>query len=294
MRSTVPALLVFLSTCPLIALAHAPAPAAGDTFAPYTEHVPRYLVKIEMVPVTGGRFVLSPVEKGGQPAEVEVKDFWMAKCELTWDSVDAFLFRRDLADKNDEHAATYKARTLVARPTDPPYSNPDRGYGHAGHPTISLHFRTANAYCEWLSITTGRKYRLPTEAEFEYAARAGREGQPTPEALSKTAWHRENARRIEEGDLAPSQPGKLAANPWGLHDLLGNVAEWTLPAKPGVIPAARGGSFRTPARLLRYDYRQPFNPDTWQRIDPGEPKNRWYLSDADFVGFRVVRERDVK
>lgn len=269
-----------------------PAGASAKEFGRYVEEVPKYFVKIEMVPVKGGKFVMASIEKEGKPAEVEVKDFWMAKTEVTWDSFDVFRKGLDLTpeERERDERLGWRQRHLRARP-EFPEDNPDRGFGHSGYAVISVTHHNATRYCEWLSRQTGRKYRLPTEAEFEYAARAGREKELTEAELAKEAWTRENSPTDEVIDGTPHPVGKLAANPWGLHDLLGNVAEWTIPPAGVTVPAARGGSFKSAAKVLRFGYRQPYSP-RWQLRDPEEPKNTWWLSDGEMIGFRVVRERE--
>jgi formylglycine-generating enzyme required for sulfatase activity len=265
-----------------------PAGASAKVFGRYVEEVPKYSVKIEMVPVSGGKFVMAPVEKEGKPAEVGVKDFWMAKTELTWDSFDSFRKGEDLTQEEQEKIdQSGRWRTRPDRPEE----NPDRGYGHQGFAVISVTYETARVYCEWLSKHTGRKYRLPTEAEFEYAARAGRAEPLTEDGLLREAWLAENAWTDEAPDGTPHPVGRRAANPWGLHDLLGNVAEWTIPPAGVDPPAARGGSFKSSVKRVGYGYRQPMSA-RWQARDAMEPKSRWWLTDGDMIGFRVVRVRE--
>jgi formylglycine-generating enzyme required for sulfatase activity len=113
----------------------------------------------------------------------------------------------------------------------------------------------------------------------------------TVEELLKEARVRENSAAEEYPDGRPDLVGKRAANPWGLHDMLGNVAEWVRPEKAGDVPAVRGGSFRSSAKVVKYSYRQPYSPN-WQIRDLEDPKSRWWMTDAEFVGFRIVRDRE--
>jgi formylglycine-generating enzyme required for sulfatase activity len=143
--------------------------------------------------------------------------------------------------------------------------------------------REAKRYCEWLSQQTKHKYRLPTEAEWEYACRAG--GPPVkadPAELKKLAWYEDNS-----GDQ--SHPvGEKAPNPWGLYDMLGNVAEWVtmLDGREAVA----GGSWQDEAENIHSGAREFYDNKKWQKTDPQKPQGSSWLSDGGHVGFRVVRE----
>ena len=103
----------------------------------------------------------------------------------------------------------------------------DRGWGRGGRPVINVSWEDATAYAEWLSAETGERYRLPSESEWEYAARAG-----TTTAYSwgsDVGQNRANCNGCggwwdDESQTAPA--GSFAANGWGLHDIHGNVYEW--------------------------------------------------------------------
>jgi formylglycine-generating enzyme required for sulfatase activity len=165
----------------------------------------------------------------------------------------------------------------------------------------------AKIYCQWLSAKTGRIYRLPTEAEWEYACRAGTTTAysfgDSPELLADYAWHTENANDKYH------QVGGKKPNPWGLYDMHGNVAEWVLDrytpdgyprpaanpvANPMLAPTSiyprvvRGGSWDDYPERLRSAARQESTRD-WKEQDPQIPQSIWYHTDASFVGFRVVR-----
>lgn len=143
-------------------------------------------------------------------------------------------------------------------------------------PVIAISFQAAQRYTEWLSHKTGRHFRLPTEAEWEAACRAGA---AHPSDLNAVAWHAGNS----GGRTHPL--GKKRPNAWGIHDMLGNVAEWC--STPDGRGAVRGGSFRDEPRTVNARARAVFSRD-WQATDPQMPKSRWWLSDAPFVGFRVL------
>ncbi|MDH7571717.1 MAG: formylglycine-generating enzyme family protein, partial [Armatimonadota bacterium] len=195
----------------------------------------------------------------------------------TWDVFDVFAYRLDVPEERREQV------DASTRPSKP-YGAPDRGFGHEGYPAMSLSYLAAEKFCAWLSEKSGKKFRLPTEAEWEYACRAGQlAAAPFKDKadLDKVAWYYDNA------DDTTHPVAKKAPNAWGLYDMLGNVKEWCvgLDGKPVV----RGGSYDDPAEKVHPGAREPFNPD-WQMTDPQEPKSRWWLTDGPMVGFRVVCE----
>ena len=173
-----------------------------------------------------------------------------------------------------------------------PYLPPDRGYGHGGYAVISVSYRCASEFCRWLSARTGRTFRLPTEGEWERACRAGghsrdwhaADAQPLgadAQTLGGYAWYRDNAER------SPHPVGTKSPNAWGLYDMCGNVAEWCR-GRDGE-PVTRGGSFRDGRLDVTCSARRVQDP-SWNASDPQIPKSPWWLSDAPFVGFRVVCE----
>jgi formylglycine-generating enzyme required for sulfatase activity len=167
----------------------------------------------------------------------------------------------------------------VARPSQP-YANPDYGWGHSGFPAISIARPAAEAFCVWLSARTGRTYRLPTEAEWVLAATAAVDA-PAPQRFDALAWHRGNS------NTKTHAVGKRQADALGLFDLFGNAAEWVTTSDG--TPVTRGGSFRDPVEKMGPGLRA-VQDDSWQERDPQLPKSNWWLSDAPFVGFRIVRK----
>jgi formylglycine-generating enzyme required for sulfatase activity len=270
--------------------------AKPGKFEAYKQVIPNTVIAYEMVPVPGGEFMMgSPEsEKGRSPDEGpqhkrKVEPFWMSKYEVTWDEYRLFMFQ-NLANEAPGADTTIDA---VSRPTKP-YVEMSFGMGINGYPAISMTQHAANKYAQWLSAKTGHFYRLPTEAEWEYACRAGETEQPNLDAI---AWY-----NTDKYNLA----GKKQPNKLGLYDLLGNVAEWTLDqydpkayAKPvpamGFAPSvtpyphvARGGGWSDDATRLRCAARLASDPQ-WKMQDPQLPKSIWYLTDAQFLGFRLVR-----
>lgn len=203
----------------------------------------------------------------------QVKSIWVAQTEVTWDLYDVYAFRMDMSREDQA-----KGVDAQARPSKP-YGAPDRGFGHAGYPALGMTSNAASKFCEWLSRKTGKSFRLPTEAEWECAARAGATSEPSP--LIDFAWHWENA----EDSTQPV--GKRKPNAWGLYDMLGNAREWAIDPKGTAV--ACGGSYEDKAAVVKFSLRHYYDPK-WQEADAHVPKSKWWLSDGPFIGMRVVCE----
>ncbi len=245
--------------------------AAGVTVQ--EEKIAGTLVKFKMVKVPAGKVMLPNPKDAGALHEVAVKSFWIGQKEVAWDEFDVFMFKLDLSD---EEGAKIDGKT---RPSLP-YGAPDRGFGHEGFPAISLSRHSAEMYCAWLSKKTGKKYRLPTEAEWEYAALAGNAPvKMSLDELKKVGWIKENA------EEKTHSVGAKAPNAWGLYDTLGNAGEWVTGYDgEGVL---KGGSFAAPAEKVNNAWRAK-QEISWH--DPNKPKSKWWLADGPFAGFRIVRE----
>ncbi len=284
----------------------------------FAETIPGAQAKFDMIAVPGGTFLMgSPAtekDRGGNEGPrraVTVRPFWIGKCEVTWDEYDPFAVtnpgnKQDQMDA-EKKKADQKTVDALSRPT-PPYADPTFGYGHDGQPVVSVTHHAAMEYCHWLSEKTGKTYRLPTEAEWEWACRAGT---TTPYSfgdddgkVGEYAWFAGNS------EESPHKVGQKKPNLWGLHDMHGNVAEWcldqyrkdfyaTLPLNaaalmPVNLPTgdryahvARGGSWADKESGVRSAVRRG-SEKSWNKQDPQVPKSLWWLTDADFVGFRVV------
>jgi formylglycine-generating enzyme required for sulfatase activity len=282
-------------------------------FEAYVETIPDTKVRFEMVPIPAGTFLMgSPADEPGRGADegpqvkVSIRAFWMGKFEVTWNEYDLFAVAR----RGDAPPPPVPAGAdAITQPT-PPYADESFGYGKGRQPVLSVFHHAAMEYCRWLSARTGKTYRLPTEAEWEYACRAGTtspysfgEGEA---GLGAHAWSRANA------DDHPHRIGQKEPNPWGLFDMHGNLAEWVLDTyepgtyaiwaqaggvveSPVIVPderryphVVRGGSWDDAPARLRSAARRASEP-SWNRRDPQRPQSVWWLTDATHVGFRVVR-----
>jgi formylglycine-generating enzyme required for sulfatase activity len=282
---------------------------------PYSEKLDTD-VKLELVPIPAGIFKMgSPASEKdrnadeGPQVQVKVEPFWMGKHEITWSQYELWGMGLDKQRRSAKQIAPTpwdKSADALAIPTKP-YSDMTFGMGKDGYPAICMTQFAAKMYCKWLSAKTGHYYRLPTEAEWEYACRAGANTAYSfgndPEKLAAYAWSTDNS------DEKYHKVGKKKPNPWGLYDMHGNVAEWCvdqyypdrykklgdkLVENPvaGVTKmysqVARGGAWTDEAPLLRSAARRASSKD-WKAQDPQIPKSVWYHTDAQFVGFRVIR-----
>jgi formylglycine-generating enzyme required for sulfatase activity len=275
----------------------------GATAAAYRVTIPNTTVTYGMAPVPAGEFQMGSSAAHAPPDErpphrVRVDAFWMQTHEVTWDSYLMFMF----ADQSGELEAPDALVDALSRPTAP-HLEMSFGRGNAGSPAISMTQHAANKYAQWLSARTSEYYRLPTEAEWEYACRAGTDTDVAG-SLDDYAWYAENSATPTFSDGTYHQVGTKKPNAWGLHDMLGNVMEWTLDQyapytdTPKVNPwvratepyphAVRGGSWNDEAARVTCTARVASHP-TWKMRDPQLPKSVWYMTDAQWLGFRLVR-----
>jgi len=230
------------------------------------------VVKINFVPVPGGTVTID-----GKP--VVVKPYYIATTETPWEAFDAFTSSGPPSPPYDQ---TKFAPDAVARPSRS-YILPDLGWGHHGYPVINVSFDNVTMFCRWLAKETKKKYRLPTEAEWQWAAQGAdaKLNAPVPAKLGDSAWFADNS----GGMTHPV--GKKAASSLGLYDVFGNVGEWATDAAGEMILC--GPTFEDKAAEYKVTRRQKFEP-SWQETDPQIPKSRWWLADAPFAGFRIVCE----
>lgn len=276
--------------------------SASPPFAAYAEKLPGTDLTFRMVPIPAGEVTLgSPAgEKGrkeneGPQKKVKIAAFWMGANEVTFEQYDVY---------SDPEKDKTPVPDGMTRPS-PPYIDLTLGMGKmGGYPANSMSQYGALMYCRWLYAKTGVFYRLPTEAEWEYACRAGTTtaypfGNDASQ-LKDYAWFAGNS------DNKYHKVGELKPNAWGLYDMLGNVAEWTLDqyddqylqhaadTDPWNKPTAKtprtikGGNYQDAAEALRSASRLKSDIN-WNKRDPQIPKSFWWNADAPFVGFRLVR-----
>ena len=189
------------------------------------------------------------------------------------------------------------------------------GMGTNGYPAINMTHFAASKFCEWLSSITGNYYRLPTEAEWEYACKAGSNSDyyfgDDISILSEYAWYSDNS------NGSYHKIGTKKPNALGLYDMHGNVSEWTIDTysvdkyknrntlknpfyitKNKYPKVIRGGSWNDDATRLKSS-RRDLSTKELQKRDPQIPKSKWWNTDAPYIGFRIVRplstpEDDVK
>lgn len=292
-------LLLMFALCCAYALS-----AQDDHFVSYEQKIPGTEISFKMIAIPGAEFTMgNPAnERGHQDNEgpqvkVTVDSFWIEEHEVTFDEY--VHFQTESMDSDPIPDA-------ITRPS-PPYVDFTLGMGkEGGFPANSMSQYAALMYCKWLYGKTGIFYRLPTEAEWEYACRAGSNmaypfGNDTS-TLKDYAWYAVNSggkyHKVKE----------LKPNAWGLYDMLGNVLEWTMdgydenyfktiasaPANPWIKSgpksphALRGGQFRNYASDLRSSSRVGYNKK-WNERDPQIPKSKWWNADAPFLGFRIIR-----
>jgi formylglycine-generating enzyme len=302
----------------------------------FTETVPGTTISFNMKAIPGGSFEI------GSPADAQMSDhdeypaktvrvspFFMAEIEVTWDAYLAFYSATAAEGRTTDTEGTRTETDVdaITGPT-PPYGQPDQNWGLGDRPAITMTHHGAVTFCRWLSQVTGKTYRLPTEAEWEYAARGGTqtpyffEGQPKDfvekgfigglfskgsDLIDQYVIYEGNSQQKTE------TPEVVEPNPYGLINMLGNAAEFCSdwyaedayeqledgvldPKGPvdGEERVIRGGYFRSPAGDVRCASRDYTKSVEWMKTDPQMPKSMWWFSDCNFVSFRVVCEFDEK
>ena len=271
---------------------------ASAPSAAYKVTIPNTTVTYTMAPVPAGEFLMGSADNQPQH-KVRLGAFWMQTHEVTWDAYLMFMF----ADQAKELEHRDPLVDALSRPTAP-FLEMSFGRGNSGYPAISMTQHAANKFAQWLSAKTGEYYRLPTEAEWEYACRAGSTTSIPPGQLDEYAWYAKNSAVAPFTGGTYHKVGTKQANAWGLYDMLGNVMEWTLDqhapytAAPAENPwvrssapyphAVRGGSWNDDEARLTCMARVPSDL-SWKKLDPQLPKSIWYMTNAQWLGFRLVR-----
>ena len=304
-------------------------------FEDYKEQLPGTMVSFNMKAIKGGTFKMGSSSDEdfhkldeAPVRNVTVGDFYMAELEATWDQYWAF-YAETMSEGRTPPEDVYANNSdpdcdAISGPT-PPFGFPDQGWGGGDRPAITMTYYAAQTFCQWLSMKTGKTYRLPTEAEWEYAARGGTEtpyffeGNPArysdqgfirkfldadTEVISDFVIYKKNSKNKTQ------LPDLVKANPFGLKNMLGSVMEYCADkydpeaytkggdtvsdplVTEGEAQVVRGGNYTSDAADLRAAARDFSKHDQWLKTDPQQPKSIWWYSDIRGIGFRVVCEKE--
>jgi formylglycine-generating enzyme len=305
-----------------------------DSFKNFTEFIPGTNISFNMKAIPGGTFKIGSPESEpyrkpdeGPQADVKLSPFFMGEIEVSWDEYMSFYLQTTREGRSTDDNRNKNVDGITG-PT-PPYGSPDRNWGFGKRPAISISFHSAETYVKWLSSKTGKNYRLPTEAEWEYACRAGTTNPYFFEGDPKKIDQDRLMNRIFGADTSvinqysvysknsgakTHTPDRVKPNPFGLKNMAGNVAEfcsdWYSPElykdysgkvvenprgpENGEEHVVRGGSYKSNVDELRSASRDYTHTTEWMVTDPQVPKSEWWFSDCFYVGFRVVCDFDEK
>lgn len=296
----------------------------GGYLVPYTETIPGTDIRFEMIPIPGGTYQMgSPANQPGRNddegplIDVVVDPMWVCKTEVRWIEYKQFMgmykvfksfVSRDMREVNDDNKVD-----AVTTPTELYEPSFTFEYGEdEQQPAVTMTQFAAKQYTKWLSKMIDLQYRIPTEAEWEWAARAGTQTAyfwgDSPEDIDQYAWY------VSNSPDGPSKVGLKKPNPFGLYDMLGNVAEWTVDAHPeggyqqfagkkvnateaiksveeGGLRVARGGSWEMEPDQCRCAARLFSEDEDWKEEDPNIPLSPWWFTNdpSRGVGMRIVR-----
>jgi sulfatase modifying factor 1 len=308
-----------------------------SAFENFTEQIPGTSVSFNLIAVNGGEFKMGspdnePFRKGdeGPLRDVKVSSFFMGEVEVSWDEFWTF-YSQTMSEGRLAPETVYANNKsdldAISGPT-PPFGNPGQGWGSGDRPAITMSHYAALTYCQWLSRETGKTYRLPTEAEWEYACRAGTESPYFFEGDPKRFSSEGLRNRIFGTDTThinshvvytlnsmgkTQEPSFTIPNSFGLRNMVGNVYEYcsdwysadaysntgssvSNPKGPdsGAERVIRGGAYNSEAGDLRSAARASTSNEAWLKTDCQQPKSIWWYSDMKGIGFRVVCEANKK
>lgn len=300
----------------------------GRFMVPYTQRIPGTDIAFEMIPVPGGDFTFGNdedaadfVEDEGPAIAMTAKPMWVAKTETRWDMYKEYMRMygvfKDFEFEGIRPVDKVNLVDAVTAPTE--LYEPSFTFEYGSEPTqpaVTMTQYAAQQFTKWLSRMTDAQYRLPTEAEWEYAARGGTTTAYSwgddAESIDDYAWYIDNSL---EG---PGDVGTKMPNPFGLHDMHGNAAEWTVneytedgyewmqDEKPADATAAtrwpknpypcvvRGGSWEMEPAELRSVARLASDDEEWKSDDPNFPRSPWWFTSdpSRGVGLRLFRSLD--
>ncbi len=276
----------------------------------YLETVPGTEVSFEMISIPPGSFLMgSPAGESGRnddegpQHEVSVDSLWVGKLEVTWDLFELFL-NENKSLFSGLPADKLKAVDAVSRPT-PAFEDPSIGMGRKGFPVVNISPYAALTFCKWLSLITGKFYRLPTEAEWEYICRAG--SRQVYSFGNDVGLLKDYAVYFDNSNGQYAKGATKKPNAWGVYDMHGNVAEWTLDEYAEDFYAASANTTKAPWKRPSSLYSRVYRGGSWddeaedlrcaarkksgvslQKGDPQVPKSFWWYTNASFIGFRLV------
>ena len=294
----------------------------GAFMVPYMMKIPGTDVEFKMIPIPGGTFKMGSADPSASQdvtpqVEVTVEPFWMGQYEVNWEQYQSYMAMdgafKKLAKSGLRKVTTEEEVDAVTAPSS--LYEPDITYEageEADQPAASMTQFAAKQYTKWLSLLSGQFFRLPYEAEWEYACRAG--------TTTKYYFGDEDTKLKEHGwyyeisDDERHACGELKPNPWGLYDMYGNVSEWVLDAytengfeaiagKPLTVQQSfqqpkkvyprllRGGSWYSEIKLCNSTARLPTDDKLWKEEDPNYPKSPWWYTGEEGLGsgMRLVR-----
>lgn len=300
----------------------------GRFMVPYTQRIPGTDIDFEMIPIPGGDFTFGSAEDApdfledeGPTIALKAKPMWVAKTEARWDMYKEYMRMygvfKDFEFEGIRPVDKVNLVDSVTAPTE--LYEPSYTFEYGSEPTqpaVTMTQYAAQQFTKWLSRMTGTQYRLPTEAEWEYAARGGTTTAYSwgddAESIDDYAWYFDNS--LEgPGDVGTKKP-----NPFGLHDMHGNAAEWTVneytedgyewmqDEKPTDATDAtrwpknpypcvvRGGSWEMEPTELRSAARLASDDEEWKSDDPNFPRSPWWFTSdpSRGVGLRLFRSLD--
>ena len=299
--------------------------ADGGYMVPYKTKIPGTSVEFEMVPIPGGTYLMGSNsdqdlarDEEKPQVKVKVEPFWMGKHEVTWAEYKLYM-KLDKVFKAFKQKGLRKVEEVngvdaITAPSalyDPSFTF--EAGEEPNQPAATMTQFAAKQYTKWLSLLSNDFYRLPTEAEWEYACRAGTTTQfyfgDDPDDLEDYGWFYDNSDELRH------EVGQLKPNPWGLYDMHGNVAEWVLDqyaadsfkklAKDGGVVSAsdawvkptkvfprvlKGGSWELEAEDCRSASRLA-SDEEWRDEDPNDPQSPWWFTTSPGLGtgFRLIR-----
>ncbi|MEZ4810689.1 MAG: SUMF1/EgtB/PvdO family nonheme iron enzyme [Allomuricauda sp.] len=285
----------------------AQTPIKLDSTSAYTQKIYGTDIAFDMIGIPGGTYTMGSDSENmdeGPRHTVKIDGMWAGKYEVTWELFDLFLSEnKELFDSLPQE--TLEKVDAITRPS-PPFEDPSLGMGKEGFPVINVSPYAALTFCKWLSTITGKFYRLPTEAEWEYICKGGTDQEDffagRTEELDLFVWGYDNS------NYQYAHVGEKLPNAFGLYDILGNVAEWTLDEyderfyrkfqdtiaeNPWNVPTKlhprvyRGGSWNDDLKDISSTKRGKSGLFL-QKNDPQIPKSFWWYTDSSYIGFRLV------